>query len=827
VPPAPNKRPPPAIRADRPPLRRPLIGALAAVVLGTWLGLRGPAIPWLTTTLAVSLLGLAWYFRQRRWAPILRWMALVGLTWSHAHLAAFDPAPHALHRLMQRPREHMVVRGTIQDDPVLESTDRQQAHWRFTLDLEAINRWGAFEQASGRMDVQGPLPSDITPPRYGDTWELAGIVQDRRAADWRWSHLPPYRLRVQAATDNQRLATGGGRWLKRLSFAGRRQAARLLGQGLDNHPTAAGILRALLLGYRHELPHEQHRLFALTGTLHIFAVSGLHVGIVGGLFTVLIRAFGISRRYWILWVGPLLIIYTIATGLRPSAVRACVMALTFGSAYLVNRRPDAPSAWALAAILILLATPTQLTNPGFIFSFVIVAGLIRLYPIFAPTMQNWAVPDPYRLPTHHKDHSVYWRVGQVILGLAAASLAAWLSSAPLNAHYFNLIAPVGLLGNLIVIPAAFLMVSIGVLALAAGTLWLPLAALLNQINAFILQVLIRLVEIMSDWPGSHFHVRAPGLFWMWWAYTLLFAGLCWRTRRTRRWGYGALGLMAVIGLAVPWVQQPARLHVLEAGDGLAVLIQARGFTALYDTGPAYRSERLLRDLRRQGVNRLDVLVLSQATAGHAGAAPDLLDAIPVGELWHTPYPSRSPAYNDALEIAADRGIPIRPLIAGMHGQWPGGWHWSVLHPADPSAYRRAADAALTMRIHRGTHSVLLTGGGDANLEALLLNDSQDLAASVWVVGHQGRGDTASADWLAAVAPTAIILPIDPFARYGYPDPDVWDRLTARPDTAVWRTDEAGPVTVQLTSHHWGGRQRDRLRVYAPSQQRNRLGMLYQ
>lgn len=812
MPRAPNNHSSPAIRAERPPLRRPLIGALAAVTLGTGLGLRGTAVPWLPALLAIGLLGVAWYFRPQRWAPIARWFALVGLVWSHAHLMVFDPAPHALHRLMERPRERIVVRGTIQDDPIQETTDRGHKQWRFTLTLDAINRTGTFERASGRVDVRWPVEAGISSPRYGDTWELAGILQDRRISDWRWSHLPPYRLRVYNPTDGQRLATGGGHWLKRLSFAGRREAALILGRGLENDPATAGILRALLLGYRHELPHEQHRLFALTGTLHIFAVSGLHVGIVGGLLTLLIRAGGISRRYWILWVGPLLIVYTIATGLRPSAVRACVMALTFGSAYLVNRRPDAPSAWALAAILILIATPTQLTNPGFIFSFVIVAGLIRLYPLFAPTMQNWAVPDPYRLPTPHRDQSFFWRVGQFILGLAAASLAAWLASAPLNAHYFNLIAPVGLLGNLIVIPAAFAMVGTGVLTLLAGAWWAPLATLFNHANALILQLLIQVVEHLSNWPGSYFHVRSPGLVWILWVYTLLFAGLCWRTRRKRLIGYGTLTFIAVVGLALPWIQQPVRLHVLEAGDGLAILIRARGFAALYDTGPAYRSDRLLRDLRRHGVNRLDALILSQATAAHAGAAPALLEAMPVDAVWHTPYPSRSPAYNEALTTAANRGIPIHSLTAGQHGQWPGDWHWSVLHPADPAMHRRAADAALTLRIHRGTHSILLTGGGDAGLETLLLAGEQDLAASVWVMGNQGRADTASVDWLNAVAPDAVILPINPFARYGYPDPEVWERLITRPGTKVWRTDETGAITITLTSHNRGGRQRDRLRV---------------
>ena len=738
-------------------------------------------------------------------------MAVAGLTWWHAMHAAYDPSPHALHRLMDRPRERLTIRGVIRDDPIKETSDRDPSRWRLTLQLTHVNRRGHFEPARGRVEVQWPYIADAPAPQYGDDWSFTGIVQDRRATHWRWSHLPPYRLRMTRADPAERLAQGRGNPVKRFSFAARRHGAQVLQRGLADAPLHAGILRALLLGYRHELPYDQHRLFALTGTLHIFAVSGLHIGIVAAFLTWWIRALGVSRRYWILWVGPVLLVYTIATGMRPSAVRACVMALAFGSAYLVNRRPDAPSAWALAAILILVTTPTQLTDPGFIFSFVVVAGLIRLYPLLAPRLQHWATPDPYRLPVVDAPRPLHIQAGRLILGMAAVSLAAWIAAAPLTAHYFNLIAPAGLLGNLIVIPAAFVLVGTGVVTLVVGSVWPWAASLLNLFNRAVLQGVIVAIEALATVPGSYRHVRSPGIFWIGIWYAFLFGGLWWSTARMRRIGYGFLCVLVAVGLAWPWLQRPAFVQVLNAGDGLAVLITAGGLHALYDTGPAHRAAHLTRQLRAHGVNQLDVLILSQATAAHVGGAQTVLETFPVTEIWCSPHIARSPTYQRTLELAAERNIPVRRLSAGVQGSWPRELHWSVLHPEADADHRRAADAALTIRISRGTRSILLTGGGDHRLEALLLEQPREWAATAWVAGHPGIPESATEPWLEAVAPRAIVLPVSPFDRHGHPDRFVWERLTAT-DATLWRTDVSGPVTIRLLSHQRRGRSRDRLHI---------------
>lgn len=792
-------------------LRRPLIGALVVFVPGALTGLALPisALGPLLFAGAVIIAGVLWWRHPVSIALI--WLSVFLLAWAHTALSVRTPSARALGALMERSHEHIQVRGVIVDDPVADPARRGEAvMWRLTLRVDEVNRVGHFRKATGRMDVRWLQPAGAVHPSYGERWMFTGVVQHSEHEHWRWAFRAPYRMRVHDASA-QRLSVGHGSPLVRLALAGRHKAAERLGLGLDAYPEEAGILRALLLGYRHDVPREKHRLFALTGTLHIFAISGLHVGIVGALLLVGVRACGVSRTRWVLYVGPLLIVYTVATGMRPSAVRACVMAMTFGSAFLFNRKPDAPSAWALAALLILLAAPAQLTSPGFIFSFVIVAGMIRLYPLLAgPARAGWA-PGAYRIDTSG-GVAPAWRGGlRWLAGLAAASVAAWVASAPLTAQYFNLFSPVGLVGNLLVIPGAFLVVLTGFLALVFGAVGDVAAEIFNHANRLILTGLIAVVDGLAKAPGGHWHVRSPGAYWIAVWYGAVFGGVVLRSRRWR-WAGGAALMLMVAGLWAYHADRATRVTVMNAGDGHAVLVRSGGAYILFDAGPAYRSERLIRSLRSAGVNRLDVLVLSHPSAAHAGGAEAIMRAMPVRALWRTDFVSRSPAYDRAVAYAREQRIPQTRIRAGDRGEWAGGLAWEMVHPSDPFGYRRAADASVVMRVSRGGAAVLLMGGGGAVAERDMLRARHDPAASVLVIGNQGRDGAASTDWLEAVQPEAVVLAVGAYNRGGYPERDVLERLEEVDGLRVWRTDESGSVEVVLTSRIRFGRRVDRVRI---------------
>jgi competence protein ComEC len=311
-------------------------------------------------------------------------------------------------------------------------------------------------------------------------------------------------------------------------LAGRRAAARILALGIEDSPRTVGLLRALLLGYRSDLTPGDRDLFAVTGTLHIFAISGLHVGIVCLLLMRLLSALGVPRTLWAAWIAPALAVYTFATGAKPSAVRACIMAVLFVSAPLLGRRPDSLSAVAAAALLILGVYPKQLQQAGFVLSFVVVTGLILLVPVAVrclelavaeagvrfgrgtrSVMPLFWEPDPAR--DRSAPNRLAWLQGAVryLASLVALSCSAWLVSAPLTAYYFGRFTPIAIVGNVLVVPLAFLIVLGGCLSLLLGSVLGVCAAIFNHANLALATVLVQALRLMSRVPGGAIDVPRP------------------------------------------------------------------------------------------------------------------------------------------------------------------------------------------------------------------------------------------------------------------------------------------------------------------------------
>lgn len=363
-------------------------------------------------------------------------------------------------------------------------------------------------------------------PLYGERWRFGGriecapggrgavLVADSREAAWR--------------------SGGHGRWFPEMCHRARRAAADLLSLGIEEEHTVVGLLRALLLGYRRDLTEEVHDAFAVTGTLHIFAISGLHVGLVAGLIIFVLGAFRVSRVYWIAFLGPLLWAYTVSTGAKPSAVRACIMACVYWLAPLLRRKPDSFTALATAALLILVVAPNQLFEVGFILSFTVVSGLLVIYPLLKKNVADAFRTDPLRVEPERLPIRVARSFGRYVGSLLALSLAAWLASAPLMAYYFGRLAPIALLGNVLVIPLAFLIVLAGALSLVLGACVNFFAVTFNHANVVLASALVHGIRAMSRVPGGSVRVASPPV-WAVVAWYALLGVLCALAyRRSRR-----------------------------------------------------------------------------------------------------------------------------------------------------------------------------------------------------------------------------------------------------------------------------------------------------
>jgi ComEC/Rec2-related protein len=747
---------PAVVRGGPGQVRRPLLGLMLAAVLGLLLGARFPAplaMLWLGGA-AAALLALV--TRRDGLGRISVYLLAAVLAWLHADLTARPPSGRELAHVMQREQENLRLLVVADDDPVSEPGRREDsAVWRYPARVVAVQRSGEWRKARGRVEVAWITADPKAEVNYGDRWLLSGPARRLPAAP---ATAPRVRVDVEGGAAI-RVATGEGSWLRAQCLKGRRACARLLALGIEDFPNTVGLTRALMLGYRQELADRAEDAFRSTGTLHIIAISGAHVGMVALFFLVPLKATGCPQTRWILVLGPLLLLYALGTGLSASAVRACIMACTFWAAHLFRRQPDGPSALALAALLILVAVPGQLWEAGFLLSFGVVGGLLVFYPILVRPLHAWIDRDPRPAG----EPSGWRRVGRSALrsfsSLLAVTVAAWLVSTPLIASFFHLFSPVALVANLAVVPLAFAMLLAACLSILAGAVHPLGAEIFNHANHVMVSLLLRLVEFFHAWPHGHWFVEAPPR----WAIALWLAcvaALLLGSIRLRR-AAAVVAAIAVTGLAIRHgTDQRVRLETTPLGQATVFFANLPGQADwLVDCGPEWSGHRLVRFLRSHGVDRLDVVVLSRASVRWAGGLPALLDQVPVREVWVPDVPSRSPPFDALLQRVAERGVMVRRVAAGDRGEAAGGTVWEVLHPARGGSFRASDGAALVLRLARGPSSVFCVGHASAATEAEVLGAATDPGAAAVVVAAQDATDSFTETWLRAVQPQEVIRPL--------------------------------------------------------------------
>lgn len=712
------------------PPRRPICGLAMAGCAGVALGLEyaGEAVPLLAAGSIFVLAALLWW--RRIVADIFLAAGVVCVGWSYAILYVHSSSGREVAALLDHPAEYVMVVGEVRDAPALLYDERTgEFIWTFPLRLEGLRRVSAWQRATGEFECQFRLPPTQPAPCFGERWQLQGLLGPHMR--WRAGAMMPAGYRLMADSVGSRRLDLAHPSVYAACLKARKYCAALLGRGMERHPEQAGLLRAMLLGTREEMSETLYRDFSVTGTLHIIAVSGTHVGVMALLLLCVLRWAGVTQPFWFFWLTPLLILYVMMTGLAPSAIRACLMAVVFWFAPLLQRRPDGLTALAWSAILILAWDPTQWRDVGFLLSYAAVLGLLLIYPPLAVHTHGLLRTDPWRL-----QEEPWWRrwpraMVRYIVLLALTSIAVCLVTDPLTAHYFNLFSPVALLANIAVVPAAGLMMTLGVLAMLGGVVWAPLAELLNNANLPVITFIMHCTEWSAALPGGHCYLRSPA----WWWITAYYAGLILLLLGNRRVRLvTVVACMLVTGVFV-WraaTNQSLAVHVWRLGGATIALVDApHGDKVLVNTGPRFIVRDLLRRLHAEGVGDLRALVLTRGNSEHAGGAGDLLKQAAVRELWCAA--GSAPA---EVELASQRGrLKLRTLEAGLFVPLAGDTEWEVFHPPSGWRARRGADRSPIFRVTRDTMSVLFFNDAGANSVAQLQTSRMVPKAAVLVADN--------------------------------------------------------------------------------------------
>lgn len=274
----------------------------------------------------------------------------------------------------------------------------------------------------------------------------------------------------------RQVAVGGGRVASEV----RAGLSRRVGLGLDYDREAASLNRAILLGERSRLPWRAKRVFVISGTMHVFAISGLHVMAVAGVLTALLSLTLVPQRLVGVAAVPILWGYVGLIGWPPSAVRAALMATFCLSASVCWRRPNLLRAWALTFVLIHLCRPLMITNVGSALSFAVMLAI-------ALTVEGGR------------------RLG-LRVPFVWVTVVAWAAGVPIGARVFGQVAPGGILANLVLITAAELTVLTGAVGVLVSFASEVVAAHFNNLSALCTRAMVGIAEFVSRLPFSHIEV---------------------------------------------------------------------------------------------------------------------------------------------------------------------------------------------------------------------------------------------------------------------------------------------------------------------------------
>lgn len=272
-------------------------------------------------------------------------------------------------------------------------------------------------------------------------------------------------------------------------------------------PEAGGLERiyiAMLLGQKAELTTEQSDRFRASGTMHFFAISGLHIGVIATVLAQFLLLVRVPRKVSPFIGLPLLYLYVEITGGAPSAVRAFLMALFFWLSFALCRQRSPLAALAASAIFVLIINPAQLWSLGFQLSYTVVLSIL-LYglPLYERASEKFA-PFAYLPKTNWSlGQRFYARALDAFLLVFAVSFSAWLASAPLSAAFFGYFSPSAILLNVLLVNLVAVAIITGVVALSLALVGLSfIAEFINHAAWLTIALMDRLVSASTQVPYS-------------------------------------------------------------------------------------------------------------------------------------------------------------------------------------------------------------------------------------------------------------------------------------------------------------------------------------
>lgn len=600
------------------------------------------------------------------------------------------------------------------------------------------------------------------------------------------------------------------------------------------------LLAAMLLGERTFLSEETQSLYKAAGALHVIAVSGLHISLLGlGLYRLLRRIFASQAPAAVISVL-CMAAYVFLVGNPPSAVRAFIMFAMGLLAGYWKRTLDTPTALSLSAAIILIGNPFYIGQSSFLLSFLAILAI----SVFQPALKEClAHINPYHFPLfrlldsrrawglHLLDSQKVPGVCHELLKKAGnglqSSFSVWIVTLPVQLFFFSEVSLFGIFFNLLIIPLMGVILLLGIAGLFLKEIFHLFAFLAGSVFT---DLEITVISICRYAEGIFFAIIKAGgsladrlSFTMWTpgkpVYGKMLLAFCLlllfcllgnlsengRTFPEKFWKYRLGILLGVILLLAGYPAHNLQITFLDVGQGDGICMELPdGRVYLMDGGSSDVSKvgnyRLVPFLKAKGIRKIDAVFLSHGDADHINGIAELLEEKQISvDCVCLPAGAEQEEFAEIKDLARARNISVRTIQAGDFWENNGTKFW-CLNPADVTESGNAASVVLYMEYQN--FSMLLTGDLEGEGEksvAALLRSNAITGISVLKVAHHGSKNSTKEEFLRQCSPAVAVISCGERNTYGHPHKETLERLNDM-GTAVYRTDCSGAVQITVVGN---------------------------
>lgn len=559
------------------------------------------------------------------------------------------------------------------------------------------------------------------------------------------------------------------------------------------------VILALSLGNREGINQEQWDVFRQTGTQHLIAISGLHIGLVMVfstlLFSKISRLLFVAQRRELqmntlintfnsnnigLIFGVLCAsCYAYLSGFSIPTQRALIM---ISSLFIFKRLSlylTSVQTVLLAACLVIILMPLSLLSVSFWLSF---------YAVVVIVFYIWKFDSSKPVG----DTSFKRRLVNGVSNLAKLQFFLTVLMFPVSILLNQTLYFSSLLANMIAIPVISLFVMpVILLAMLASAFSAQITELLLSLAQWGLELLWQYLSTLATYAGLQVPISASYFFWC-----LLLGIVLWTAFKFAKNAKTYLTLLLLISGSnyAHHFQKSAqwRIQVLDVGQGLAVVIEDEGKTLLYDTGPSFKGGFNTGDAvvvpYFLGTNQLaiELLVLSHLDNDHAGSVESILSKLPAKR-----FLGNGQYFSSANACSAGKSVTFGSLSIDVI--WP--------DSAEEAVVGKQNDESCVLKVSDGQHSVLLTGDISAKIEKRLVHRYQGtdvLKSDVLVAPHHGSKTSSTNSFVEAVNPEFVIFSTAKYNRWKMPNKQVVDRYRQKKVTS-FNTADSGMVTLEFSS----------------------------